>query len=226
MMLAKYFSEHTGNIWSRLQLPFALIIAALLINSCRTSTQITGSWKAEDVAHHFDKLVIAGIASTPDVRKAIGAKLEQLLQDKEVPATGGLHFLPPAADEENLTLEMLMEFLNLEKADGVLTITVLRMDDSKRYVPGSYYYSPPEEEYLTDYYGQMKNYIYLPGYSYHNISVFLEANLYTFPEGKLLWSAQTETIGARDLEEGAVEVAEALVNNLISNDVIASGSEK
>jgi hypothetical protein len=199
----------------------ALIAGLLLISGCGSGTKVTGFWQEyPDKSFTFNKIGIIGISKNPAGRKAVEAYLNDMLADKGYSVVGGYLFLPPQANEENLTLDLLVEFLKTENVDAVITVSLLRTKDSKQYVSGSYYYSPWSEARFGDYYGQMRNYLYAPGYTIESRSYFLESNLYSFPEGELLWSAQTKSTDVYDLDRGAKSVAQALVQNLVQTKTI------
>lgn len=198
------------------------ILMPVILSFCGTSSHISGSWhdpEAEDI--HFSNLAIVAIASHLDVRKATEEAFEQQLLKKGVNAVAGLEFLPPHATKKDLTKEILTEFLALNKMDGIITISLLDKEDDRRHVPGRYYYVPTDDVPLTDYYGQMANYIYAPGYTYGSESFFLECNLYSFPAGKLLWSVQTKTRQLGSMEDAIQDFAKTAVRDLLQSDVVA-----
>jgi hypothetical protein len=199
-----------------------IILILLLFAGCGSTTKVTGFWKEyPDKSFTFKKIGIIGISKNANGRKAVEGYLYDLLTDKGFNAVGGYMFLPPQANEENISLEMLLEFLKAEQVDAVLTVSLLRTQDKKQYVSGSYYYYPWTEAPFGDYYGQMRNYLYAPGYTIESRSYFLESNLYSFPEGELLWSAQTKSTDIYDLDRGAKAVAQALVQNLLQTKTIS-----
>ena len=198
-----------------------ILVMALFIVGCGTSTKVIGSWQADSSkTYHFDKIAIIGIAAIPERRKIIEEKIEDLLRSKGINADGGLEFLPPNATYENITEEILFGFLKNERVDAVLTISLRRINKSTTYVSGTYYYYPWNDAPFGDYYGQMKNVFYAPGYTTSSATVFLESNLYSFPDEKLLWSAQTESVDVTELNIFAETVAKAVVTDLLKRKVI------
>jgi hypothetical protein len=199
----------------------SIIVISIYLSGCGSSTKVTGFWKEyPDKSFDFEKIGIIGISKNATVRKAVENHIDVLLTEQGFNTVGGFAFLPPQATEENLTIEVLLKLLETEKVDAVLTVSLLRTQDSKQYVSGSYYYYPWTEVPFNDYYGQMSNYLYSPGYTIESRSYFLESNLYTFPEGELIWSAQTKSTNVTELNEGAGEVARAIVRNLITSKTI------
>jgi len=199
-----------------------LTIALLLVLSqCGTTTKLTGSWEQNpDETYHFKKIAIIGIAKVADVRKMVEDNIETLLREQGINAVGGLTFLPPEATKENISPELVKAFLTSEGADAVITISMLRRQDRKEVTGGGYYYVPYSNAYFGDYYGQMSNYYYSPGYEYTSTDVFLETNLYSFPEGKLLYSAQTETVDFSSAEIAASQLSKEIVKDLTDKKVV------
>ncbi|MBU2651918.1 MAG: hypothetical protein KKA81_13395 [Bacteroidetes bacterium] len=195
-------------------------VLIILLFSCGPSTKITGSWNYESEPVHFKQIAIIGIGKNPDVRKTVEETFEDMLTAKGFNAIGGLEFLPPNASTETLTKEVLIEFLKLNKIDGVISISLLKKEDDRRYVQGVYYYVPQYDVPLTDYYGQMSNYVYAPGYYAGSEHYFLECSLFNFPEGKMLWSAQTLTSPFGSLQTTIDEYAKVVVNDLIKSGIL------
>jgi hypothetical protein len=87
-------------------------------------------------------------------------------------------------------------------------------------VSGSYYYVPWTQAQFGDYYGQMSNYLYAPGYQKISTTFFLESNLYSYPAGELLWSAQTVSTDVTDVKRGAQILAKVIVKQLFKDEVL------
>jgi hypothetical protein len=192
-----------------------------IISSCGSTTKVTGSWKNEpEKSYKFDKLAIVGITPNADGRKMVEEYIEDNLVEQGVNAVGALNFLPPNANQENTSIELLHEYLNIEKSDAVLTVSLLRTKDNKQYVSGSYYYVPWTQAQFGDYYGQMSNYLYAPGYQKISTTFFLESNLYSYPAGELLWSAQTVSTDVTDVKRGAQILAKVIVKQLFKDEVL------
>jgi hypothetical protein len=155
------------------------------------------------------------------VRKSVEDAIETLLDSKGFNSTGALMFLPPNASKENISREIVVDLLQFNKFDGVITISLIRKDEESRYVPGSYYYVPAYYDVpFNDYYGQMTSYVYSPGYYEESVSFLLQTNLYSFPDGKLLWAAQTETNPMGGMDRITAELANTLVNEMIKSKII------
>jgi hypothetical protein len=199
-----------------------ILAIILVLAACSTGTKLTGSWSAEPgKSYNLKNIAIIGVASKPEVRKGVEDAIETLLDSKGFNSTGALMFLPPHASKENITREIVVELLEFNKFDGVVTISLIRKDEESRYVSGSYYYVPAYYDVpFNDYYGQMTSYVYSPGYYEESVSFLLQTNLYSFPDGKLLWAAQTETNPMGGMDQVAAGLANTLVNEMIKSKII------
>lgn len=197
------------------------LLAVIILAACSSSTRLTATWKAEPAqSYRFNSIAIIGVANRPEVRKTVEDALENLLDSKGFNTTGALMFLPPNASKENITKDIVIEFLLAGQFDAVITINLVRKEENSTYHPGQYYYTPYYNAPFYDYYGTMSNYTYSPGYYEESVNFLLQTNLYNLPEGKILWSAQTNTSPLRELSDTAEELATTLANELINSKTI------
>ncbi len=199
----------------------SFIFLLAVIASCGPSTKITASWADQDIkAVKFKHLAIVGIGNRADYRKMIEETLETELLSEGINAIAALDFLPPNATKQNLTKEELLLFFKSNKIDGVLTVSLLSYDDTRRYVPGTYYYTPGYDVPFNDYYGQMYSYVYQPGYYAGSEQFFLETNIYEFPSGKMIWSAQTKTEMLYSLGDAADDYAMVVAKAIVDSGIL------
>jgi hypothetical protein len=205
----------------QLRLFVLTVLAVAFLLSCSSSTKLTATWKADPSgSYQFRNIAIIGIANKPEVRKSIEDALEYNLDSRGFNTTGALMFLPPNASKENITREIVVEFLKAGKFDAVITIGLVKKEETSEYVPGQYYYTPYYNAPFYDYYGMAGSYGYSPGYYIENVSYLLQTNLYNFPEGKFLWSAQTNTTPLKELSETAAALAVTLAEELVNSKTI------
>lgn len=200
--------------------PLSIILLFICI-SCGYSTRMTGTWRAyPEKSLEFNKIAVLGLTKSLEARKLIEDNIEQKLLSHGINAESGLLIFPPNATRENTEPEVAKKLLTLNGFDAVITVSVLGIEDTRHYVPGSYLYTPVNTTSFYDYYGQMFNYMYSPGYYSGSVNVFLETNLYTYPEGKLVWSGQSTTTDISDLKRSADIFSTVLVKELVKTKVI------
>ena len=200
------------------------LIISLLMISCSTSTKVIGTWKNnEEKTYNYNKIVILGIAHDAATRKVFEIAVEERMLADGFAAEGALDFLPPNSNEDNTSPELIDAFFKSAKVDAVMTISMLEVDDSRRYVPGTVFYLPYYNTYsFYDHYVAYYDYVYAPGYYAGELDVFLEANLFDFETGELIWSAQTETMDLNSIAEIASSYADVLVDDLLKSKVLIS----
>lgn len=197
------------------------LLAIIILAACSSSTKLLATWKAEpSQSYQFKSIAIIGAANRPEVRKSVEDALENLLDAKGFNTTGALMFLPPNASKENISRDIVIQFIQAGQFDAVITIGLVRKEENTTYVPGQYYYTSYYNAPFYDYYGMYANYAYSPGYYEESVSYLLQTNLYDFPEGKILWSAQTDTSPLREISETAEALATTLANELVNSKVI------
>ena len=189
---------------------------------------IIGSWKkSENQELKYNKIAILGISHSTEYRKIFETYVEEQMINYGYNAEGAFDFLPPNENEDNTSPEIIMAFFKSAKVDAVMTMHLLEIDDSRRYVPGTVYFTPYYSTYsFYDYYYDIYEYVYSPAYYTGELDVFLEANLFDFETGELLWSAQTETADLNNVAEIANSFAEKLVKDLNKSKVLFSPMEK
>lgn len=196
--------------------------------SCSTSTKVVGTWKkSEEKTYDFSKIVILGIAHDAATRKVFEVAIEERMLADGYVAEGALDFLPPNANEDNISPELVTAFFTSAKVDAVMTISLLEVDDSRRYVPGTVFFLPYYNTYtFYDHYMEYYDFVYVPGFYTGELDVFLEANLFDFKTGDLIWSAQTETMDLNSISEIANSFSDVLVDDLLNSKVLISSTNK
>lgn len=206
-----------------------LFITSLLLAACSTSsTSVTGSWTRLD--HEpavYDDVVVLGIAHNSVNRRIFEDQVETRLEEKGYPVIAALDLLPPNAAIGTITKDIVMEIFKSAGVDGVFTMSFRHEEDTRRYVPAQgvyytpYYYNVP----FYDYYGGFSNYYYSPGYYTGSVKIYLEANFFDFETGELIWSAETKTVDVSNIEQMAIQFADAIVADFIRQNVlVAPGS--
>lgn len=192
-----------------------------IMTSCGYNTKMTGTWREyPDKSVSYNNIAVLALTKNLEARKLIEDLVDQKLNNYGINAMAGLLFLPPNATKDNISPDVVKELLTLNGFDAVMTISVLGKEDTRRYVPGSYLYSPINNASFYDYYGQMSNYLYAPGYYTGSVYVFLETNLFEYPGGKMIWSGQSETSNITDLRKSADIFSDIIVKELLKNKVI------
>ena len=213
--------KHTSRV-------FIILTIIFLGMACSTGTKVTGSWtKPEQEPESFNKIVVLGIGHNSENSRIFEDHVETRLATRGYPVIAALDLLPPNAAIGTITKDIVVDIFRAANVDAVFTMSMRHMEDTRRYVSGQgyympYYYNVP----FYDYYGSFNNYYYTPGYYTGSFQVFLEANLFDFSTGELLWSAQTKTVDVQDIEKMAEQFADVIVADFIGQNVVALPEKK
>jgi hypothetical protein len=204
----------------------AIFLVSIILTSC-SSTRVLATWKEnEEKKYSFSKIAILGIAHDAATRKVFEVAMEESMLADGYAAEGALDFLPPNATEDNISPEIVMAVFKSAKVDAVMSLSILEVDDSRRYVPGVIYYTPYYYTYsFYDHYLEYYDFVYVPGFYAGEVDVFMEASLFDFNSGKLIWSAQTETMDLNTISEIAASFSDILVDDLRKSDILIPTSD-
>jgi hypothetical protein len=193
-----------------------LFIGLLLISllaACATRTRFTLTWHDPRYSGGpLQDILILGVSDDAGRRRVFEDTFVQAFKAINVNSVAGYTVLPednPKPDQKTIDRAVASQ-----QTDGVLVTHLLGVDEKDIYHP-PISYSFPRSYRVGGYYGHyitVWDYIHQPGYYSQHQFVRLESNLYASKSGKLIWSAQSETIDP--------ETANALIESL-SREVIA-----
>lgn len=195
----------------------------LFLASC-SGTKVTSSWKDPEVKldQHQKIMVMALVNDKQDaLRKNIEAEMVAQLKHR------GYDAVPAFATYRQQELKGLNEQKALNKIrrhniDQVLTIVMKDKSKEKSFVPNNGFYGGYPMYYgrFWPYYGMMYDRIYRPGYYTTNTRYFLEGNLYSMKDNKLLYSVQTETFDPSSAARMAVVYSQQVVKDMTRQQLI------
>lgn len=200
-----------------------LAAVVLFLASC-SGTKVTSSWKEPEVKLDQQQkiMVLALVNDRQDaLRKNIEAEMTALLKQR------GYDAVPAFAtyrkeDLKGLSEQKAINKIRRNNIDQVLTIVMKDKSKEKSYVPSNGFYGPFPMYYgrFWPYYGMMNDRIYRPGYYTTNTRYFLEGNLYSMKDNKLLYSVQTETFDPSSAARMAVVYSQQVVKDMTRQQLI------
>lgn len=207
------------------------VLMIALLTTCTSVTKVTGSWtKPDHEPTSYKKVVVLGIGANSVNRRIFEDMVETRLEAKGYPVIAALDLLPPNAAIGTITREIVVSIFESSNVDAVFAMSMRHYEDTRRYVPGQGTYYTPYYGTMGfyDYYGGFGSYYYSPGYYTGSVQVFLEANFFDLKTGELLWSVQTKTTDAASIDKMAVQFADIIVDDFISNNILPAppGTEK
>ncbi len=207
---------------------FALGIIFLTMG-CGASTEITAQWKAEDVTEtEYQRVFVASLLDDLQARAEIEEEYANRLANRNVETIKSVDvFRPGFLDDTQPTKEKLLEIIQEQNVDGILTVTLIDEKDEQRWVPGGgpgpmmapmgrfgYYGTFPG--YFNHWYGMGWN----TGYFTQDTKFLIETNLYDAGSLDLIWSAQSKTYNSRNLATLATEYVDAIKKELREGKLI------
>lgn len=170
-----------------------LLALVLLLAAC-SSTTLTGSWKDPEFRSQVHKIYIVGIARQEINRRLFEDSFARELAPLGVESISSYRDLPPGEADNQ---DAIAARLNKNGADSILMarMTSMRTEQvtSPGYVSGS--------STWDSYYARRYDAIYMPPTTTEFQIATIEANLYETKTGKLIWSAQLETVVENNLEK-------------------------
>lgn len=201
------------------------VVLFLLAAGCGPATQITSSWKAENVQPaKYKKMVVLGLVREND--RTIRERLEQHvvgdLRELGYDAVCSCDEYNPKAFE-NMSEDQAITKLRESGVDAVLTVVLLDKTQERYYVPGRVVYSP----YMV-YQGRFWRYsrvmydrIYTEGYYSTNTKYFWESNLYDMASNTLVYSSQSQSFDPFSAESLAHSYGQMIVKDMVKKNVLA-----
>lgn len=185
-----------------------LVAFTLLTMTACTGTTIKDSWLDPTVtsSQHFKKIAVSVMSQDPMIRRtAEDTLVSRITRTKAVP----MYALISEADEKdpNKVKARLQE----AGVDGVVVMRMIGSDQQTTWVPGNY----PQPYYgFNGYWGYAHPMAYSPGYLQTDTIVSMETNVYSLPDGKLVYAARSETFNPTSASSMVREIANAIAGDL------------
>ena len=175
-----------------------LFALGIFLMACNTSQNITAQWKDKSTSWNepVKKLFIAAMSDDFLTRARVEEKLKEKFVARGVEVVLSTELFPRKQFPGNAEIpeEKMAEMIRGENCDYALTIALLDVKTEERYQPGTEYVVSPFVFYRNYYRYYYHRYpvIYEPGYYTETSTYFLETNLFSMTEEKLVWSTQSD----------------------------------
>ncbi len=192
---------------------FSLVVLSLFVG-CST-TKIVDSWTAPGlVASDLSFEHIVAIAALPD-------ELRQRIVEDAIAASATETKVTPAytlvSQADRADVERLRAVLEGHGIDGAITLSLVRVEDKTKYVPGAIRTYPGG---YYGYYGHMGAVVQEPGHYRTDTHVIVETSLYDVAEGQLLWAAVSRTLNPDSVDELIEGIVKAATEDLQNRGLI------
>jgi len=195
------------------------VFAVTLLSSCNSSKLIE-VWKEQSYRKGpMDNFLVIAINSNKTKRRIWEKTFAGELASIGIKAAGSYHYYP----NEALTEKDIPELFK-NKFDGIILIQKVSEEIRKYHVPGSLYYEPWG---FRRWYGWRYSSVYMPGYVDRERITQLEISVWEPGEdGKMIWSALTETINSDLPGNFSKEISSLIIPKMISDRIISPIMEK
>ena len=207
-----------------------IILIAFLISGCATTT-LTGSWHDPEYTRQVKKIYIVGISKQETSRRVFEDEFGQELQAYGVKTVSSYRDLK---DNEEADQDLIAQKVKANGADALLLTRILDQRTEEVVNPGrisgyssspSYYgdrgYRPqPYYRNYRDYYDRRYEMTYEPATISQFQVITIESNLYDIASGKLIWSAQLETVMEGTMQTMIRDFIEVVTKDLLDQGVI------
>ncbi len=198
-----------------------LLLFFMFLGSCGPSVKLTASWSDPKTApRHVSKILVLSIGKDLQKRKMAEDNIKAELQNKGFNAATSLdEFGPDLAKtyDSAATRQILLG----RQFDASITVRVLNVHESERWVPGTVYYSPVGfYRGFYGYYYRVFGYYAEPAYTVTDVEVLLESNLYDLSTGDLLWSGQSRAFDRNPTPAMASRYAKNIIEDILKKGVI------
>lgn len=214
------------NSFPQKLLPYlTALVIGFGVYGCAASTEVTGSWRSpEATTKTYNNVVVAAMTDNVQARQVIEEQMQNQLAQRGINATKSIELFPPSANRQGGDPDVMLQRMQGEGYDGIVTAAVVDQETETRYVPGNYGYAPATRfgwyNSFRGYYGHMSPMVYQPGYYTEDKVYFLEANLYDAQSENLVWSAQSRSYDPGTVTSFADEFAEVTVKQMARDNII------
>jgi hypothetical protein len=177
----------------RLIAGFGSLLLIGLLSSCASPTRFTLLWHDQNYSGApLQDILILGVADQPGKRRLFEDTFAQAFIGNGTNAVASYKVLPDGGKPDQSVIDRAIAS---RRTDAVLVTHLLGVEEKEIYHPPVSYTFP--RHYRLGYYGHyvtVWDHIHQPGYYSRHQAVRLESNLYDSQTGKLIWSAQSETL--------------------------------
>ena len=201
-----------------------VLIASFILASCG-STQVTSSWKADNIpARQYKKIMVFGIIKEKDrtLREELENALVSELKAKGYDASSALQEYGPKAFSR-LTEDEIADRLKNSGYDAVLTTVLLDKSKEQNYTPGNTRYRPAGIYRFGRYYTTVYDRVYTPGYYTTSTNFFLESNFYDTNTGDLIYSVQSKAFDPSSAATLGNDYANTVIRDMKKKGIIGKG---
>lgn len=201
------------------------LLLSAVVSSC--APKLNTDWTKEGYeGHTYNKIAVVGITKNLEARNSFEATAVELFGKQGLNAIPGINIFPPNMSEEQRKPENLIKILKDNQIDGVITMSLIDSEESKRYERGETLTYPGGYYRFGRYYYRTYNTIQTPGYYVSTKSYLIESVLYDVSgelngdKEAMVWTGQSALVDPKSVESAAKSYTKKLVNHVLTQGVI------
>ena len=187
----------------------SLAIISIFILSCSSSTQLTEIYVDKNFAgKELKKVLVLGIAKEEWKKKVYENEFRTELRKHNIEVLTAWQELPKG---EKLTKETFEKYFNDKNVDAVL-VAIATGESTEETL-----YSGGASHVYMGFYGfyfSTSTLFYSPGYLAEEKIVHMKTNLYETGEGKIIWSARSQSYEPKNTKEVIQRVSRNVIDEL------------
>jgi len=192
-----------------------VVALALLLGACGGNTTVQNSWKDPTApSRRFNKVLNVFISSEANTRRS-----GEDAMTARIPRSVSSYTVLP--DSVLTSTEKAKAFVVSQGFDGAVLMRPVAVDKETTYVPGTSTYAVPAGyRSAWGYWGTGWGGAYDPGHYRQDQVVFVESNVYSLTDDKLLWSAKTKTYNPDNIPKMVNEIVDQSVAEMKKQGIV------
>lgn len=208
---------------------FLVFAVLILASACAPSTKITRSWTSPDKYQGgYKNIYIAAIIGDITKRQVIEDDVSKKLADLGLKSvTSNSTIRPNFWMSTDLDKNAMMNVINQNGQDGIMTITLIDVQDEQRYIPGTMMGGPMMmgggwgmQGNFGGHWGMNHGMMMTPGHIVNDRQYFIEIDIYDVKSELLVWSGQSKTLNPTSLEKFSAGFSKVVLERMLEEGVI------
>jgi hypothetical protein len=189
----------------------------LLLAACGGNTSVVNSWKDPTLAvHSYKKPLALFISNESNTRRAAEDQMA-----RRIPGAVPAYTVIP--DSILKDTPAAKAFVEAQGFDAAVIMRPVAMEKETNYVPGATYSVPAGYRSAWGYYGAGWGYAGDPGHYTQDKVLYVETNLYSLTEDKLVWSSRSKSYNPDDMAKLVDEIVNQNIEEMRKQGALPPG---
>ena len=179
-----------------------VVALTLLLAACSGNTSVVNSWKDPAIAmHQYKKTIALFISNESNTRRAAEDQMA-----RRIPGAVAAYTIIP--DSILKDTPAAKAFVEAQGFDAAVIMRPVAVEKETNYVPGATYAVPAGYRSAWGYYGAGWGYASDPGHYTQDKVVYIESNLYSLIDDKLVWSSRSKSYNPDNMAKLVDEIVD------------------